>query len=371
MVDVRIPMGRIQASRQLAVPDPSLPPPLYPSPAIRRAASPYRCLIVVAMVFVLSLGANFLATPVSSSTDHTHPSLPETAVEPSGVAGADFPTSSTSPIPAAPAQPASPTAGTGVARRARSGTQTRIIITGPAPPTVEPAPPTTPPAAIYGIPPSSEPPESPTTPTPDFRSICYTDGENSAPCISAGTRAIDTARQREGLGPIRLPTNYAVLSPNEQVFVLTNIERVDRGLPPYGGLVDDLNLAAVVGANSSADPFPGAMPPGTDVLAWRSNWAYDASPLHADYFWMYADGPGGTNIDCQPGNMSGCWVHRDNILWNIDPTQLVGTTLVMGAAQTMPASLAPNLSLTELFALVTGTPADTYTWAQAVAAGAA
>jgi hypothetical protein len=85
---------------------------------------------------------------------------------------------------------------------------------------------------------------------------------------------------------------------------------------------------------------------------------------------MYTDGPGGTNTDCQPGNMNGCWVHRDDILWNLDPSQLVGTKLVMGAAQAWPPSLAPNSCMTELFALVTGTPAFTYTWAQAVAAGA-
>jgi hypothetical protein len=370
VASVRVHLVRIQTSRQLAVSNPSLPPPLYPSPAIRRAPSPFRRL-VVSIFLVVSLGASFLAIPVSSSPDHTTHRSRNPLVGSSGVASADPPTSSTSSVPAALAQMATSTAGTGIAPRLRPRTQTRIVIAGPAPTTVEPIPPTSSPVAAYGIPPSSEPPESPTTPTPDFRSICYTDGEDSAPCISAGEQAIDSARQLEGLGPIQLPANYAALTPEEQLFVLTNIERVDRGLPPYVGLVDDLNLAAIVAANSSADPVPGVMPAGTGVVAWRSNWAYDASPLHADYFWMYADGPGGTNIDCQPGAMTGCWVHRDNILWNIDPSQLAGKTLVMGAAQTMPASLAPNLSLTELFVLVTGTPAYTYTWAQAAASGAA
>jgi hypothetical protein len=81
-----------------------------------------------------------------------------------------------------------------------------------------------------------------------------------------------------------LPSDYASLRADEQLLVVTDIERVDRGLPPYVGLVDALDQAAMAGANAIVDPTPGPMPPGTAVLAWRSNWAYDASPLHADYF---------------------------------------------------------------------------------------
>ena len=29
---------------------------------------------------------------------------------------------------------------------------------------------------------------------------------------------------------------------------------------------------------------------------------------------MYDDGPGSPNVDCQGGNTSGCWGHRDDIL---------------------------------------------------------
>ena len=48
---------------------------------------------------------------------------------------------------------------------------------------------------------------------------------------------------------------------------------------------------------------------------WTSNWAGGVgSALESIYLWMYDDGPGSPNADCQAGNMSGCWGHRDDIL---------------------------------------------------------
>lgn len=44
--------------------------------------------------------------------------------------------------------------------------------------------------------------------------------------------AIDNAHARENLPPLRLPANYYRLMPPQQQFILINLERTDRGLPP-------------------------------------------------------------------------------------------------------------------------------------------
>lgn len=44
--------------------------------------------------------------------------------------------------------------------------------------------------------------------------------------------AIDNAHKQENLPPLRLPANYFRLEPPQQQFILLNLERTDRGLPP-------------------------------------------------------------------------------------------------------------------------------------------
>lgn len=44
--------------------------------------------------------------------------------------------------------------------------------------------------------------------------------------------AIDNAHKQENLPPLRLPANYYRLEPPQQQFILLNLERTDRGLPP-------------------------------------------------------------------------------------------------------------------------------------------
>ena len=48
--------------------------------------------------------------------------------------------------------------------------------------------------------------------------------------------SIDAARRREGVGPMVLPSNVQRLTTAEQLFIVIDLERVDRGLAPYLGL---------------------------------------------------------------------------------------------------------------------------------------
>ncbi len=59
--------------------------------------------------------------------------------------------------------------------------------------------------------------------SPDYLS---TDSESDA------IAAIDHARAQENLLPLRLPANYYHLEPPQQQFILLNLERTARGLPP-------------------------------------------------------------------------------------------------------------------------------------------
>lgn len=154
-------------------------------------------------------------------------------------------------------------------------------------------------------------------------------------CQQVVLRAIDLARAAEGVVPLELPSDYGSLSQPEQLLVLAQIERVDRGLPGFDGLSSQLDLLAAKGAEAADDPVG---PPGT---SWGSNWAAgESSTLLADYDWMYNDGPGSPNVDCPRAGASGCWDHRRTILGDY------GRHPSMGAAATR---VDDATSMTELF----------------------
>jgi hypothetical protein len=168
-----------------------------------------------------------------------------------------------------------------------------------------------------------------------------------------------------------LPSNFGALTAGEQLFVLTDIERVDRGLPAVVGMVQQLNDDAQAAAASNTDPTPSSLPPGTTALAWASNWAEAAGPLGSNYNWMYNDGPGSGDLGCTSANPGACWGHRDNELdYNASQVAASHGVLVMGAAEATVPGDAPWSSDAELIAVVTGAQTYTYTWAQAQAAGA-
>jgi hypothetical protein len=167
-------------------------------------------------------------------------------------------------------------------------------------------------------------------PSAAFARACYS--ISSTTCNALALQAIDAAHSAERLAPLVLPADFDALNSVNQVVAVTNAERQARHLPQLAGPQADLDPLAQRGAAASADP---AGPAGT---TWVSNWAYGyASPLAADFVWMYDDGVGSSNIDCTATNHTGCWGHRNNIL--------VAWAGTIGAAS---VTINGGLSLTEL-----------------------
>ncbi len=111
------------------------------------------------------------------------------------------------------------------------------------------------------------------------------------PCQEAVLQAIDQARAAEGFGPLELPSNYNSINTADQLLVLANLERTDRGQPGFVGLSSKLDSLAQGAASTDSDPN------GPSGTTWGSNWAGgEASALLADYDWMYDDGPNSPNM---------------------------------------------------------------------------
>ena len=159
-----------------------------------------------------------------------------------------------------------------------------------------------------------------------------------ASCVQSALADVNSARASEAIGPMTLPTDFASLTVPEQLLVLSNLERVDRGLVSIGGLSSGLNANAQQGASANTDPTPSPLYGNS----WSANWEGGyASAVEADFIWMYDDGPGSGNLDCKSFGDPGCWGHRNDILFPFS------TPLVMGAGATDSAPDGP--SLTELF----------------------
>jgi hypothetical protein len=196
-----------------------------------------------------------------------------------------------------------------------------------------------------------------------YLSSCAGSGlDDSARCLTAVLAAIDRARAAEGVRPMVLPAGFVAMDTVEQLFVVTNLERVDRRLPPFVGLTTALDGNAARGAATADDP-PGL----NDVIGEDGEWAGGSvSALDADYGWMYDDGRGSGNIDCPRTGGSGCWGHRNGIL---DDFGTVGT-MAMGAAydptgDTAAEGWAGGTSMAMTLAAEPFAPnAYTVTWAQ-------
>ncbi|HEY5026164.1 MAG TPA: hypothetical protein VII76_14405 [Acidimicrobiales bacterium] len=194
-------------------------------------------------------------------------------------------------------------------------------------------------------------------PQPDFLQSCTgSQYDDSLPCVAATLQAIANGRSHEGLPPMVLPTNWSQLSPDQQIFVATNLERTSRGLAPLTAMATSLDQAARAGAAQNIDPGP---PRGFPFSEWGSNWAGAVgSPLEAIYFWMYDDGAGSANIDCTPSDPAGCWGHRENMLLRLPCREcLMGTGWDAGGYKGDP-------SITELLVETSGSPAVDFTWRQ-------
>ncbi len=193
------------------------------------------------------------------------------------------------------------------------------------------------------------PPQNPATnitPPPGYFGSCGSLSQPNPYCPS-GFTTLYGDRQVEGLGPMSLPTNWNSLTPPEQLFVLTDLERVDRGIAPIVGLASDLNAYAQAGANAHADP--GFPPYGN---GGGSTWSSSPSMGVSLAMWMYDDGPGGTNATCPVTGGGGCWGHRDIILRQYAAPALMG--------------VGYGSSTTQLFVGGDTAQAPYFTWAQEV-----
>jgi PASTA domain-containing protein len=183
-------------------------------------------------------------------------------------------------------------------------------------------------------------------------------------CVNAGIYYLDKARAKLAQPTYKLPADFPSLTAAQQTFILSNLDRVQYGLPPMTGLTAQLNHDALTtGVQTGTDPSPSI----SGLSGWTGNWAagYPNSPIAYEE-WMYDDGLGSKNIDCTASNPSGCWGHRHNVLWKFGS----GAVLGMGAA----TGAGPKGGRGYAMLLVGGTsayqPTYTYTWSQAVADGA-
>jgi hypothetical protein len=194
-------------------------------------------------------------------------------------------------------------------------------------------------------------------PSPNFLSDCAANAyDDSQGCVTATVQAIDNARAHEGVGPMNLPSNWYSLSVTQQTFVMTDLERVARGMAPTSEMASNLEGAAQQGASANQDPSP---PAGYPYSQWGSNWAGEmGNPLEALYYWMYDDGLGSSNIECTASNTSGCWGHRHNVLM-----AMACHPCVMGVGYDAHAYNGTP-SLTELMVDTSGSPAADFTWNQ-------
>lgn len=199
----------------------------------------------------------------------------------------------------------------------------------------------------------------------------------SPTCTEFVLRALNTARASEELPAIALPSNWFQLKPQEQIFVIVDLERTARGLPPYLGLNRQLHAAAQSAAVREVDPAyaqdfrTGLDPEG--VPGMGATLATGYSTLEADYVWMYEDGWGGSasstpNIACTFAGAVGCWGHRDQLL-GFDGNNNFGvglhcTTCEMGTGF---AVVNGTGSFTSLIELPAGNPPAMYfTWSKNV-----
>jgi hypothetical protein len=193
-----------------------------------------------------------------------------------------------------------------------------------------------------------------------------------AGCEAVSLRVLNAARAGEGLPAMTLPSNFWSMPYDEQQFILVNEERVARNLPPIPGLTAQADGFAAAGAAGHTDPTGPSSADG-----WAANWAGGVNTVADDFLYMYDDGYAtdingvGGNVDCVPGNTSGCWGHRENILQQWNTSSYAGDTIQMGAA-CVPWNQSgfPGLSCAMIFIATSNPQPYIYTWADALAAGA-
>ncbi len=202
----------------------------------------------------------------------------------------------------------------------------------------------------------------------------YTDG---VACTNYVLAAINNARAVEGVRPMALPSNWFSLTTPEQLFVIADLERTARGLPPYVGINAALSADAQHAAATNSDPSSAAgFSMANDAQGspgFGGAWAGGYAVLAADYVWMYDDAWGGSaaktsNIACTSASAAGCWAHRDELLGS-DPGYNPGVGLGCTNCEvgTGFAMVNGNASYVDLIEIPNGSlPPMSFTWANNV-----
>jgi hypothetical protein len=200
---------------------------------------------------------------------------------------------------------------------------------------------------------------------------------NGVACTNYVLAAINNARAIEGVRPMVLPSNWYGLTVPEQLFVIADLERTARGLPPYVGINAALTANAQHAAASNSDPSVAAgFPMANDAqgsAGFGGAWSGGFTVLAADYIWMYDDTWGGSaaktsNIACTSAGAAGCWAHRDELLGS-DPgyNQGVGLGCTDCEMGTGCAMVNGDASYVDLIEIPKGSlPPMSFTWANNV-----
>ena len=200
---------------------------------------------------------------------------------------------------------------------------------------------------------------------------------NGVACTNYVLAAINNARAVEGVRPMALPSNWFSLTTPEQLFVIADLERTARGLPPYVGINAALSADAQHAAATNSDPSIAAgFSMANDAQGspgFGGAWAGGYTVLAADYIWMYDDAWGGSaaktsNIACTSAGGAGCWAHRDELLGS-DPGYNPGVGLGCTNCEvgTGFAMVNGNASYVDLIEIPNGSlPPMSFTWANNV-----
>ncbi len=205
-------------------------------------------------------------------------------------------------------------------------------------------------------------PLEPVPPIPDYLAACAPAGVDRSPvCLRLTLAAIDAAHAREGLAPMRIPSDFGLLSVPEELFVAVDAERVARGLTPLVGMaaaLDEADQSAAIRATLPATP-------GGAYRRVDKEWIGDTdNGLDAVYQWMYDDGPGDGVPHCTSRHKAGCWIDREILL----DTFAGARPRVMGAGYVTSSNRNHGgSSLSATFAVATHRVGLTYTWADALA----
>lgn len=184
--------------------------------------------------------------------------------------------------------------------------------------------------------------------------------------------SIDGARAAfEGLGPLRLNmVRFDKLTVAEQVFVMSNLERISRGLSPAMAMMPALDASATVAARHDTDPVGGFAGIAASVGgAPTSDYAFVS-----DFGWMYGDGPPPyyhvRNIDCPIKGDPDCWGHRDAILTNYLADYPIsagaGSVPVVVTGTAYAGNTPEGPWVTQTFDVATSIKGAVFTWAQAI-----